>query len=713
VTDPTVSSPNYIHPAFAPNPQPNYIWGDATLGTDTIVASSMGVDESALPEQDDARDAHFLRADSSTTLGTVSGVTMERTVQSGTMLGEPTVVAGSHFVAYSQCESLGRCDAAVQKAGSSCKSGRGYCYESASGSLECGRTIKTWKHHQTEADAITMGVSPVYPCPRGTPNPDGAPTGTVITVERLPFAGCMAPSDANYKAWAEVHVPQLCALPQHYHRGCMLAGATNFAPGADEPTECSWPAAGCTDTGAINYQSWATTNDGSCITAVAGCTLVAAALSHLPTTNPTQAAGFYLNTGATASIVRSSTVLQTWPVTSSQVVTNYDPSANVLSGCTIAIEGCMDPTMVNYDSAATVNTGTWCIPATPGCMDPTALNYNSAVTVQTSCAYYSGCTDSTAINYVENLPSTYVFSSTCYYSRTGCLDPTAVNYGCTSPGGTVCTLGPTQQVTVHSQYLCSGSAPPPPAPVTPGAVYVAPTATEVAMEAVTNIVATSVSDALAALGTSGANTAVTATAQVVIKKVVVTQWPGGACGVSEQDKLTMAGSVASVGLSPNAIVTAYITEECVTPGRRLQTAAARVTWNIDTQVPQADAAAAESTMAASFTDASSLMAVVNSFVAAEVTAGRLSAAEASTFTSVVIETLDTVVTFAFFSPPPAGPPPPPYTATATSSSSSEEDNTGAIVGGVIGGIVGLILIVALIMYMQKQKKGYTAAVVPA
>jgi hypothetical protein len=49
---------------------------------------------------------------------------------------------------------------------------------------------------------------------------------------------------------------------------------------------------------------------------------------------------------------------------------NFNAQANVLAGCMIAVEGCMDPTAVNYNSQATINSGSWCVPAVSGCMMP-------------------------------------------------------------------------------------------------------------------------------------------------------------------------------------------------------------------------------------------------------------------------------------------------------------------------------------------------------
>ena len=42
-----------------------------------------------------------------------------------------------------------------------------------------------------------------------------------------------------------------------------------------------------------------------------------------------------------------------WPAYRS--VLNYDPRANALRGCRVAVEGCMDPSAANYDRHATAD----------------------------------------------------------------------------------------------------------------------------------------------------------------------------------------------------------------------------------------------------------------------------------------------------------------------------------------------------------------------
>jgi hypothetical protein len=201
-----------------------------------------------------------------------------------------------------------------------------------------------------------------------------------------------------------------------------------------------------------------------------------------------------------------------------KVVSNYVSMANwavggqyaVNSGCTVAIEGCMDPTAVNYDSQANVNTGTWCVPSVQGCMMPsieadgpafhaiqTGLStyntrdggaalkttsidatkgYNPLATVhvKSMClAERLGCsTDPSARNY-DPLATAPMGPGACFTTATGCLNPSAVNFCCAARQDTACDCLHTG-VVVHYTKACkwpgeaSDSQPLPPSPPPPG-----------------------------------------------------------------------------------------------------------------------------------------------------------------------------------------------------------------------------------------------------
>ena len=80
---------------------------------------------------------------------------------------------------------------------------------------------------------------------------------------------------------------------------------------------------------------------------------------------------------------------------------NYDSSANVDdSSCISTVLGCTDSTQFNYNPNANVDDGS-CIPITYGCTDANAFNYDAAAnTNDGSCLPFAyGCTDATADNY--------------------------------------------------------------------------------------------------------------------------------------------------------------------------------------------------------------------------------------------------------------------------------------------------------------------------
>ena len=308
----------------------------------------------------------------------------------------------------------------------------GFCYESSRGTLECGRAL----------------TGSGFRCARGsaliTPGSD--------TYRRPLVAGCMDPSDAQYSSLAEVHVPAYCAHGADYRAGCMFYDAINFDRDAVQPAACRYFVYGCTSSNAVNYNSEASIDDGTCIARTVGCTV------------PNNAKGFNL-------------------------VLNYNANANVLGGCELAVEGCMDSRAVNYASDATVNTVTWCIPRVVGCMMPTidnpssgfnmsvptwlsvdglSANYNKNATEhrRSMCTIYRlGCPDPTAINY-DQLATV---SGPCYYHVPGCLNPDASNYRCRANEGQTapCDLQPPHVVTQHDKTACHWASMSPAPPATP------------------------------------------------------------------------------------------------------------------------------------------------------------------------------------------------------------------------------------------------------
>jgi hypothetical protein len=193
---------------------------------------------------------------------------------------------------------------------------------------------------------------------------------------------------------------------------------------------------GCTDTLAINHDSLANTDDGSCYY-YPGCmnplyleydTIAdyddgsCATLVVLGCMDSTA-----LNYNPNANVELAGSCIAVIEGCMNALAFNYNPNANVDDGsCVPIIEGCTNPIALNYDSLANTDDGT-CILPVPGCTDPTALNYNPLANVDdSSCvAIVYGCTDGTMFNYD---PNANVDNGSCEPFVYGCMDSTMFNY---------------------------------------------------------------------------------------------------------------------------------------------------------------------------------------------------------------------------------------------------------------------------------------------
>jgi len=371
----------------------------------------------------------------------------------------------------------------------------GTCFESDTGSLECGKLTSLEHEYNgvTQKKHINLdatGMAGLHRCPRGYPTKmvtahsgDIGPEYKVMLV-----GGCMLPNDVNYNVNADVHIAETCETPGDLNKGCMFPGAQNFDPVAQQPGMCKYKNLGCMSVTALNYNSEASDDDPNdpCIEPIKGCTLATDGYAGVDSNTPNYESQTY------GSALRSIGYKKYAFI---QGVINYNAAANVLDQsnplykCVPAVEGCMDSTMANYEPRATVNTGTWCIPIVIGCMMPeanavgpsfdagvrahlrdgVALNFDPSVTVHdvSMCVVERwGCMDSEAANY--EMHSNKELPGYCIPKITGCLNPDATNFGCTTIAPAACDQATLDSISNHDVSKCQfGSYAPPSAPPQP------------------------------------------------------------------------------------------------------------------------------------------------------------------------------------------------------------------------------------------------------
>jgi len=255
------------------------------------------------------------------------------------------------------------------------------------------------------------------PLNTGVSTLDSYPTNAV------PGAGCMDPTACNYDSTATTD-----------NGTCVFDDVCGICGG--DGSSCS----GCTDPTSCNYDPSATIDDGSCIGNGVDITFTILTDNYPGETtwSVTDAAGATIMSGGpysgSATTYTQTACVETgcYDVTINDTYGDGICCAYGVGNYTITSQG---NTLVSGGEFTSVETTNFCVTAgnTSGCTDNTACNYDPTATVDdgscefTSCA---GCTNSGACNYDST--ATIDDGSCDYNSCAGCTDSTACNYDSTA-----------------------------------------------------------------------------------------------------------------------------------------------------------------------------------------------------------------------------------------------------------------------------------------
>jgi hypothetical protein len=227
----------------------------------------------------------------------------------------------------------------------------------------------------------------------------------------------------------------------------MDSEATSYHPGANVHVASQCTYLGCTDGLALNFNTRATTNDGSCVAVFTGCMNPSASnfanvgynvdcgCCRLPgcadSASPNYDANAAFHVGSMCAAGRRQQQASGNASCMDPGALNYN-SAGVVhanAACSFPIYGCTESTNLYYFAAANMHNQSMCAPPTIyGCLAPTAINYQASATIQREgdCVHaFLGCMDPAAYNYdsTSNVPN-----GLCTYPVLGCTNPSASNY---------------------------------------------------------------------------------------------------------------------------------------------------------------------------------------------------------------------------------------------------------------------------------------------
>ena len=265
----------------------------------------------------------------------------------------------------------------------------------------------------------------------GCMNPDADNYNAAATVPDVTciFAvvGCIQPDACNYNPDATIaDVTSTCIFPQETYLDC-LGACLNDSDGDGTCDENE--VAGCTDSGADNYNAAATDDDGSCITSSAPGCMIPSATNYDPSvTVQGQPITAYCNFNFPSPPM----IMPPGVDCADTYACNYDNTASGYSECEYtSCLGCTVTTACNYDDTAVYNDGSCEYTSCAGCTASGACNYDATASINDgSCEYTScaGCTEPNADNYDATAT---IDDASCEYL--GCTNISACNYGCADP----------------------------------------------------------------------------------------------------------------------------------------------------------------------------------------------------------------------------------------------------------------------------------------
>ena len=254
------------------------------------------------------------------------------------------------------------------------------------------------------------------------------PSGDCFDADLCDFdscAGCMNPNACNYDDTASISAPLTCTFPAYAWEDCNgdCLNDDNDNGVCDEVD-----VAGCTDSGAVNYNPNATVDNGSCFTVLVGCVIPSATnYDAAATVQGSPVLAYCTFPPSPSGMPGPGTANLPGPGCTDANACNFDPDADSDDGsCQYdSCQGCTEPSACNFDPTALYNDGScdWTICA--GCQNPAACDYDPAATIADACDFDScqGCTNAAATNYDATAT---IDDGSCIVE--GCTNASACNY---------------------------------------------------------------------------------------------------------------------------------------------------------------------------------------------------------------------------------------------------------------------------------------------